>query len=174
MQNLYQEKKIFYYKNHIQEVNTIVKTQRESTPMSCRQLILYAQDSLVNHFQLPEEDLDLLIREARSFMKSSEWLKQKGLNIFSLKMFQGYSITTGGKHSSLSSPQFMSWGIVSNGVCLTAPILVCHSREKEYTLSDILIKDCPEKYFLSDKAAAVILSKSREAHKGAEFILLTE
>ena len=151
-----------------------MKTQRESTPMSCRQLILYARDFLVNPSQSREEDLDLLTREARSFMKSSEWLKQKGLNIFSLKMFQGYSITTGGKRSSLSSPQFMSWGMVSNGVCLTAPILVSPNREKGYTLSDILIKDCPEKYFLSDKAAAVILSKSRVDHKGAEFILLTE
>ena len=151
-----------------------MKTQRESTPMSCRQLILYARDFLVNPSQSREEDLDLLTREARSFMKSSEWLKQKGLNIFSLKMFQGYSITTGGKRSSLSSPQFMSWGMVSNGVCLTAPIMVYPNREKEYTLSDILIKDCPEKYFLSDKAAAVILSKSPTDHKGAEYILLTD
>ena len=70
---------------------------------------------------------------------------------------RGYSITRVGKPSELSSPRYMSWGMVLNGVCLTARISECRNSDGEYTLSDILIADCPEKYFLSPKAMARLL-----------------
>ena len=63
-----------------------------------------------------------------------------------------------GKLSELSSPKFMSWGIVLNGVCVTARISASRNSEGGYTLSDFLIADCPEKYFLSPRAMERLLS----------------
>lgn len=42
-------------------------------------------------------DLDLLTKEARSFMKSADWLKPGTLNIFCLRTCRGYSLTKGGQ-----------------------------------------------------------------------------
>ena len=46
-----------------------------------------------------------------------------------------------------SSPRFMTWGIMSNGLCLTANILESLNQDGGCSLSDILIPDAPEKYF---------------------------
>ncbi len=103
-------------------------------------------------------DLDLLTKEARSFMKSADWLKPGTLNIFCLRTCRGYSLTKGGKLSSLSSPRLGNWGILLNGVLLTAQTSVSPKIGSECTLSDILIADCPAKYILSEKAHIQILS----------------
>ena len=103
-------------------------------------------------------DLDLLTKEARSFMKSADWLKPGTLNIFCLRTCRGYSLTKGGKLSSLSSPRLGNWGILLNGVLLTAQTSVSPRSGSECTLSDILIADCPAKYILSEKAHIQILS----------------
>ena len=103
-------------------------------------------------------DLDLLTKEARSFMKSADWLKPGTLNIFCLRTCRGYSLTKGGKLSSLSSPRLGNWGILLNGVLLTAQTSVSPRIGSECTLSDILIADCPAKYILSEKAHIQILS----------------
>lgn len=124
-----------------------------------------AQVFLASRFLSAEEDLALLIREALSFMKSSDWLKPSDLLIFSLKTCRGYSITPRGKLSERSLPRFMSWGTVWNGVCLTAPITVSHSKGGECILSDILISDCPAKYFLSPKSMEKLLGRSFHHNK---------
>lgn len=103
-------------------------------------------------------DLDLLTKEARSFMKSADWLKPGTLSIFCLRTCRGYSLTKGGKLSSLSSPRLSNWGILLNGVLLTAQTSVSPRTGSECTLSDILIADCPAKYILSEKAHIQILS----------------
>ncbi len=64
----------------------------------------------------------------------------------------------GGKLSSLSSPHLGNWGILLNGVLLTAQTSVSPKTGSECTLSDILIADCPAKYILSEKAHIQILS----------------
>ena len=109
-------------------------------------------------------DLDLLTKEARSFMKSALCaskaigMKPGTLNIFCLRTCRGYSLTKGGKLSSLSSPRLGNWGILLNGVLLTAQTSVSPRIGSECTLSDILIADCPAKYILSEKAHIQILS----------------
>lgn len=103
-------------------------------------------------------DLDLLTKEAHSFMKSADWLKPGTLSIFCLRTCRGYSLTKGGKLSSLSSPRLGNWGILLNGVLLTAQTSVSPKIGSECTLSDILIADCPAKYILSEKAHIQILS----------------
>lgn len=109
-------------------------------------------------------DLDLLTKEARSFMKSALCaskaigMKPGTLNIFCLRTCRGYSLTKGGKLSSLSSPRLGNWGILLNGVLLTAQTSVSPRIGSECTLSDILIADCPAKYILSEEAHIRILS----------------
>ena len=109
-------------------------------------------------------DLDLLTKEARSFMKSALCeskaigMKPGTLSIFCLRTCRGYSLTKGGKLSSLSSPRLGNWGILLNGVLLTAQTSVSPKTGSECTLSDILIADCPAKYILSEKAHIQILS----------------
>ena len=109
-------------------------------------------------------DLDLLTKEARSFMKSALCeskaigMKPGTLSIFCLRTCRGYSLTKGGKLSSLSSPRLDNWGILLNGVLLTAQTSVSPKIGSECTLSDILIADCPAKYILSEKAHIQILS----------------
>lgn len=109
-------------------------------------------------------DLDLLTKEARSFMKSALCaskaigMKPGTLNIFCLRTCRGYSLTKGGKLSSLSSPRLGNWGILLNGVLLTAQTSVSPKIGSECTLSDILIADCPAKYILSEEAHIRILS----------------
>ena len=142
--------------------------QPESNAKISPKLILSQPDSLVSRFQSAAEDSALLIQEVLSFMRSSEWLKPGDLLIFCLKTSRGYSITKGGKLSELSLPRFMSWGILLNGVCLTARISECHSKEGGYILSDILIADCPEKYFLSPRAMERLLSKLYPEDKDKE------
>lgn len=109
-------------------------------------------------------DLDLLTKEARSFMKSALCeskaigMKPGTLSIFCLRTCRGYSLTKWGKLSSLSSPRLGNWGILLNGVLLTAQTSVSPRIGSECTLSDILIADCPAKYILSEKAHIQILS----------------
>ena len=147
------------------KVNTFVTMQPKSNPPNFPTSTSSAQVFLASRFLSAEEDLASLIREALSFMKSSDWLKPSDLLIFSLKTCRGYSITPRGKLSERSSPRFMSWGTVWNGVVLTAPITVSHSKGGECILSDILISDCPAKYFLSPKSMEKLLGRSFQADR---------
>ena len=139
-------------------------TQESSTPQTCPTSTLSAAASLVSRFLSQGNDLDLLTKEARSFMKSALCaskaigMKPGTLNIFCLRTCRGYSLTKGGKLSSLSSPRLGNWGILLNGVLLTAQTSVSPRIGSECTLSDILIADCPAKYILSEEAHIQILS----------------
>ena len=67
-----------------------------------------------------------------------------------------------------SSPRLMTWGTAWNGWCLTARISVSPRSESGCSLSDILIPDAPEKYFLSSEQTGKLLYKSSEAHRAQE------
>lgn len=64
----------------------------------------------------------------------------------------------GGVRSRQSSEQWMSWGTVWNGKCLTADTSESHRIERGSSLSDILEKSVDEKYFLSQKAIDRLMS----------------
>ena len=59
-----------------------------------------------------------------------------------------------------SSMRWTDWGMVWNGRCLTAKISASPNPAKGCTLSDILMKDAGEKYFLSPKQQERLLCKS--------------
>ena len=68
-----------------------------------------------------------------------------------------YRMTAAG-HLKPSSPRLLKWGIILNGVCLTANTSESLSSEGACTLSDIVMNEAPEKYFLSPAAMRKILS----------------
>ena len=71
-------------------------------------------------------------------------------------------------HLKQSSKCLLKWGIISNGVCITANISESHNNENACTLSHILIPIAPEKYFLSKRAMLKILKNSYPDLKDSE------
>ena len=128
------------------------------TPMRIRItaccLIRKGSGFVMTREQLKLEECHALISCARDFL---DWLKPDSLLIFSLKMFPGcYRMTKAGRFIP-SSVRFGSWGTMWNGRCLTAKILGSHNQGRGCTLSDILMEDVPEKYFLSRKQTERLL-----------------
>ena len=64
--------------------------------------------------------------------------------------------------------------IMSSGLCLTANILESRNRDEGSSLSDILIRDAPEKYYLSSAQVEKLLFKSSEARKAPASTTQTE
>ena len=124
-------------------------------------LIYLLEDFLVKHSQSLESGKDLPIQEVHCFSTLQELLKIKDLNLFSLKMLKGYSITTKGKLSPSSSIRFGHWGIELNGWCLTANFSEYPKEGKELSLSDILEKNPHKKYYLSKTAVKRIMKHQK-------------
>ena len=72
---------------------------------------------------------------------------------------------TAGGHLRQSSIRWTDWGMLSNGNVLTARISASPSQETACTLSDILMQDVEEKYFLSPKQQDQLLFKSTEGRR---------
>lgn len=64
--------------------------------------------------------------------------------------------------------------IISNGWCLTANTSESRNSEEGCTLSDILMEDVPEKYFLSEAAMRKILNSLSPALRDSESMKQTE
>src|SRR3990167_2877084 len=73
-----------------------------------------------------------------------------------------------GELSPQSSPRLMSWGMTSNGKCLTARISESPRIGKECSLLEILEERPDQKYFLSEKATQEIWNKLSVADKETE------
>ena len=117
---------------------------------------------------------DLKIQEVLSSLNWPEWLKKRDLCIFFLKTSLGsFRMTEAGRLVS-SSPRFMTWGIMSNGLCFTANILESRNQDGGCSLSDILIPDAPEKYFLSLEQMQKLLYRSSMDGWANESIILPE
>ena len=94
------------------------------------------------------------------FREGLRFLKLKDPRILSLKMFPVcYRMTKAGRFAP-SSVRFLNWGTMSNGKCLTARISESPKQESGCILSDILISDVPEKYYLNQKQMEQLLFKS--------------
>ena len=101
----------------------------------------------------------------RCFSRLPEYLKPGSPLLFCLKTYPDcYRMTKGGPSPS-SSGRFLGWGIMSNGKCLTARILASPNHGSACSLSGILERDVPAKYYLSSAQMERLLYKSSEARK---------
>ena len=89
-------------------------------------------------------------------------------------MCQGCYRMTGARRLKPSTPRLLKWGIILNGVCITADISESPSSDGACILSDILIPDVPDKYFLSAAAMRRISGNLSEAPKGKGFTIPKE
>ena len=141
---------------------------------TCPTLIYSVPDFLVRVSLLPAEDLASRIPEVLSSLKLPESLQRNGLHFYSWRTSPVcYRMTAAGRLIP-SSPRLLKWGIISNGWCLTANTSESHNSEEGCTLSDILMHDVPEKYFLSEAAMRKILSNLSPVHKDNESMKQTE
>ena len=145
-----------------------IQTQLKSTPAECRTLTCFAPVFRVNRGQHQGVNWASLTPEVLSSLRLPDWLKQESLRICCLKMFPEFYSTTRDGHLRQSSPRFMSWGMVSNGMCVTAQTTKCLNHGEGSILSDILIPDAPEKYFLSPEQTERLLFKSSAGPRAPE------
>ena len=148
--------------------NDTIQTPGPLTPTTCPNLTSYAGDSPARHFLSLAAEKDLTMQEVLSSLKLPDWLKPNDRLIFCSKTYRDcYRMTAAGRLLP-SSPRFLTWGIMSNGLCLTANISESHNQGEGCSLSAILIPDAPEKYFLSSEQTEKLLYKSSEAHRAQE------
>ena len=145
--------------------NDTIPTPETSTRRTCRTSTCSAEDSPARRFQMLASDGALPTPEALSSLRLPAWLKPSDLRICCLRMFPAFYRMITGKPLRSSSPHWMTWGIMSNGLCLTANILESPNPENGCSLSDILIHDAPEKYYLSSEQVERLLYKSSADRK---------
>ena len=140
----------------------------ESFPGSCNAESLVIPKFRITRLSVlqdPEKDSES--RAALSSLNWPAWLKPGSLRICCLKMYPACYLMTEGGHLRQSSTRWTDWGMVWNGNVLTAKISASPSQETACTLSDILMSDVEEKYFLSPKQQEVLLFKPTVATKGS-------
>ena len=126
----------------------------------------YPEFGITNHIQQRRPMQEGLTIPAELYsLNLPESSGTSNLQLFCLKMFDHSLLITGAKRIKKSSPRFLSWGILLNGVCLTQEVGFPKS-ENASTLSDIIEPTVPEKYFVSRNAAARICSRSSEERRG--------
>ena len=118
-------------------------------------------DFPVSPSQSQEREKDLMTQEERFFSRLLELLPLKNLSISSSKMFPVCLTMTPAGHLKQSSVHWTAWGIMCAGRYLTAKISEFPNQEIECSLSDIIEKNVPEKYYLSRKQAEKLLYKEK-------------
>ena len=133
--------------------------QEKQTQKQCQNSSYFAEVFRVRRSaqQAPEKDSE--IREALSSLSLPAWLKPGSLSICYLRMYPDCLTMTVAGRLRQSSTRWTDWGMVWNGNVLTAKISAFPSQETACTLSDILMSDVEEKYFLSPKQQEVLLYK---------------
>ena len=143
-----------------QKGSGFVMTQQKYNQKNYQNLISCAEDFRVRLFQLLEKDEVLKTPEELCSLRLPDWLRQDDLRIFYLKMYPDCYRITKARRLTPSYICFMNWGIMWNGKCLTARISESLKQESGCILSDILISDVPEKYYLNQKQMEQLLFKS--------------
>ena len=154
--------------------NDTIPMQPISIPQTYRTSTSSAEDSPARHFLRLAADGALPTPEELSSLRLPDWLKQSDLRICCLKMFPAFYRMTKGKPFRSSSPHWMTWGIMSNGLCLTQNILEFPNQGNGCSLSAILIPDAPGKNYLSSAQVEKLLYKSSEGRKAPGSMTRTE
>ena len=118
-------------KNTIQTTLNLGMSQK-SEPKTYLTLTSWLEDSLVKHFLLQDREEGLMTAEERSSLKSLGFSKTKDPDIFYLKMFEVYYLTTREKLSREYLKFSPTWGIMLNGRYLIAHHSVFHRGERVF------------------------------------------
>ena len=135
-------------------------------------LILFGITLIIPKFRItrlsawPGQEGALVTPEELCSLKLPDWLRPDTLRISSWKMYPVCLTIHGARPTRQSSTRWTDWGMVWNGNVLTAKISAFPSQETACTLSDILMSDVEERYFLSPKQQEQLLFKSTEDHRG--------
>ena len=135
-------------------------TQEQSTPMKSLILTFLSAVSRASPSALPEQEWLSTIHGELSSLSFPEYLKRNTLHISSLKMYPRSARFAKGAFLPQSSVSYLDWGICANGNVLTAR-LTFPKQESACSLSDILIPDVPEKYYLSREKAEKLFPNSQ-------------
>ncbi len=131
--------------------------QQRSTKLPSRTSACSVQGFPVSHFLSLANEKALTIPEVLCSLRLPEYFDTKSLHICCLKTYPDCYRMIKGKPSPSSSVRFANWGTASNGLCITARISESLNPAAECSLSDILIQDAPEKYYLSDSQTQKLL-----------------
>ena len=137
-------------------------------------LILFGISLVILNFGItrlsawPGQEGALVTPEELCSLKLPDWLRPDTLRISSWKMYPVCLTIHGARPTRQSSTRWTDWGMVWNGNVLTAKISAFPSQETACTLSDILMSDVEEKYFLSSKQQEVLLFKPTAVTKENE------
>ena len=104
---------------------------------------------------------------APSSLNLPAWLRPGTLAICSLRTYPACCLMTADGRLRRSSIRWTDWGMAWNGRCSTAKILAFPNPDAACTLSDILMTDVEEKYYLSPKQQELLLHKSNQERKGS-------
>ncbi len=143
----------------IQTASGTAPTHEKPTPQPCRTSTCSAADFRAKVSALLDIAADSAIREEHSSLNCPAWLKRGTLRICCLRTYPACLTMTQGERLRLSSIRWTDWGMVWNGKCLTARIMASRKPGADCTLSDILMDDVPERYFLSPKQQERLLCK---------------
>ncbi len=146
-------------------------TQEPSTQMKSLILIFLSEAFRASPFQPQDEDWRLRMKEELCSLNLPEYLKQNVLHFSSLKTFPLSERFKRGRFLRSSSAKYLDWGMCANGSVLTAR-LTFPKAESGCSLSDILIPDVPEKYYLSkEKAQRLFPNSPTELHRVTESMM---
>ena len=153
-----------------QKGSGFVMTQEQSKQTECQTLIFCVRISLPGILYRWKAGRDFADARGTLFFEIARLVADKRPAYFILENVPGLlSHDKGRTFSHHPSVRYLSWGTVWNGKCLTARIFgVPQSRKAGGILSDILIEDVPEKYYLSQQQMERLLYKVRTGRQGNE------
>jgi len=134
--------------------------QRDGETLS--QLTLFAEDSPVRIYQLPESARAFLESEADFGSSSIEFLRNLGRDGLLSRTSPACYPATGGLTLPSSFGGWSNSGMACAGGYLTLGISEWPSDAAVCSLSEVLETDVPRKYFLSPKAARGILRRAEK------------
>ena len=151
-----------------------MKTPEPSNPKTCPTSTLSVRDFLAKLSLWPGNVSASTICAELSCLKLPDSLQKDDLHFYYWKTYRGcYRMTKAGRFIP-SSPCLLKWGIIWNGVCITANISESRSSADGCILSDILTEEVPEKYFLSDTALRKLLNNLSGDRKANAYMKRTE
>ena len=149
-------------------------------PLKLRDILFFGITLIILKFGiispslLRESGLDSKTQEELCSLKLPDSLQPNDLHFFFWKTSRDCYRMTGARRLKPSTPRLLKWGIILNGVCITADISESPSSDGACILSDILIPDVPDKYFLSAAAMRRISGNLSAAPRGKGFTIPTE